>query len=532
MKKFIVSSAIAIISCASAGNAGWKRVTSEHFTLYSEADEAVVRNTVVKLEKFDTIVRAFSATTKPGSPVKLTIFQMRNMDAVKATLPYESYGVGGYYTTSARGPFLVATREGFDESDRSARKALVSNASEWGNDVMQHEYLHHFMYQYFPATYPTWYSEGFAEYYGTMKFKEGNVIEVGHAPLYRMEVIKSGWFPMRKLLAAKSYADVGDNLASLYAQGWLLTHYAASNPKRGRDLKNYLYALNSGADYAEAAKSAFGENIELLDKEMQAHAKNLTALRFPLKAIADASIKVEDLSAAEASALRYDVQMFSGMPRAELVKRANIINDLARSEPGSLYIKRLQAELNILAGQWDSAESAANDIEKSQPQSAIPYFIKGEAAIGRLSANKSKDDAAWNGARDYILKSIKLDAALPQALVALYDSYTKQGVVAPPEAQNALMKALTLMPQDDGLRYKVASDFEARDMLEEALFIIKPAALSSFSGDEKEAKKRRKDSEKAAEKYTGMEVNEPPLEMYKRLEAKINNKKQATSPAT
>ena len=273
----------ALLSSASPAFASWKVAESDHFILYSEAEAEVVQANVEKLEKFDHIVRAFSRTTKPHAKLKLKIYQVRDLDAVAATLPYPTFGIGGYYTTSIRGPFLVATRR--VERQPAVRRTVVQNVHGWAPDVLQHEYIHHFTFQYFPATYPSWYTEGFAEYYGTIQFVDENTIEFGHAPLGRVDTIKGDWLPMRKMLTAKNYDDVGDKLGSLYAQGWLLTHYASHNSVRGKQLNDYLVAITKGKDYAAAAKQSFGDDLDKLDDELKKYVKNLQALRLSLKPI-------------------------------------------------------------------------------------------------------------------------------------------------------------------------------------------------------------------------------------------------------
>src|SRR5690606_27248766 len=100
-----------------------------------------------------------------------------------------------------------------------------------------HEYTHHFMYHYFPATYPTWYSEGFAEFWGATRFLDNNVVEVGHPANHRFgSFVQGRWLPIGRLLAAQNYADVPE-VDLLYAEGWLLVRYAWDNPERKRQLQ-------------------------------------------------------------------------------------------------------------------------------------------------------------------------------------------------------------------------------------------------------------------------------------------------------
>src|SRR5207237_460052 len=130
--------------------------------------------------------------------------------------------VAGYYIPSARALMLVGTRR--------ARTNLsdVRSASEEGpaldpQDVLFHEYFHHFTFQYFPATYPVWYSEGSAEFWGTTAILPGDVVEVGRPANHRYAELRAfGWLPLDRLLRAHNYSEVnGEEIFLIYAEGWL-----------------------------------------------------------------------------------------------------------------------------------------------------------------------------------------------------------------------------------------------------------------------------------------------------------------------
>ena len=95
-----------------------------------------------------------------------------------------------------------------------------------------------------------------------MAFGEGNTVEIGHAPYFGMDVINSSWLKAKDLLGAKSYAKITD-VGSLYAEGWLLTHYGAQNKERGKQLADSLNKVARGMAYPEAAKAAFGDFDQL-----------------------------------------------------------------------------------------------------------------------------------------------------------------------------------------------------------------------------------------------------------------------------
>ncbi len=518
MKSRIALTAIAFLSTASPALAEWRVAESTNFTIYSEVSEEELRTTTERLEKFDKILRNLSGTTKPTAPMKLTLYQVRDMEAVAATIPYPTYGIGGYYDSSIRGAFLIATRRGRD-SFNSGRIRL-SSGTEWGPEVTQHEYVHHFMYQYFPSNYPTWYSEGFAEYYGTLAWKEDNVVELGHAPLNRINVIRESWLPMDEMLAAKSYADVGNRVGSLYAQGWLLTHYASFNPQRGQQLKAYLAAVTAGKDYAEAARESFGEDLSVLDRELREHSRGFPALRLPLREMDPGPINIRLLSTSEATLIRTDMRLNTGLRRSDVGRMAEQTHEIAQQLQNNVRAWELAIEAHRLNSDATAARVAIDRLKAIDPENAFSTYHAAALDIEALAAARSTDNAAWGAARIAMLRADRKKPNTPMFLEGFYDSYVAQGVTPTAQAQNSLMRALQLLPNLPDLRYKVAADFEARGMVEDAITIIAPEVFGSLSGDDDKARERERQLRYLAERITGRTLRETFLEMHTRLLAK------------
>lgn len=512
---------IGLIACAGISSpalANWKVTETDHFIYYSEAPEKDVIENSRNLEKFDTLIRALTANTKPPSPVKIVIYEVATMDDVNATFPYPSQGVGGYYSSTAHGPYLVTFRNAYKPGRNSAKKAQ-QNSFRWGPEVRQHEYIHHYMYQYFNANYPTWYSEGFAEYYGTMAFPDESVVEVGHAPFFRLDAIKGGnWIHVRDLLAAKSYADV-ENVSALYAQGWLLTHMAAQRPARGKQLQQYLQAIVDGKDYTEAAEAAFGD-LNQLNKELKDHMGNLSAMKLSLKPINFYPAPVRVLSAVESDMMRYQIRLSSGFALSALPLVVKTANEIAAREPSSIMALEVVARLENLGGFHEQARQTAQRLLSLDPKNVIGLTEMGRALAGPLTATSSDDD--WMQARDWLKQAIDLSKYATDPRVALFKTYEQQGVLPSIDAQNRLVEAFQLLPQNDEVRYLLARDFEQRGLFADAIEVIKPAAFGSFDGDESEKRKRRRFMDKAAKRFTNIDNYESPLDMLTRLQEKEN----------
>ena len=508
-------------------HAQWIEAESKNFIVYSDASEKEVRQTSERLEKYFYILKALTNSSQAAAPVKVKVYMLRDTDAVERLA---GEGVWGFYFATPRTPVAIGARRA--KQQVSTNRTVVHNTSGLGEEVLQHELAHHFMYQYFPTSYPTWYSEGFAEFFGSMAFPQENVAELGHAPGYRIEQARSDWLAMEKLLSARNYAEAGDSMISLYAQGWLLVHYAFNNPERGKQLNQYLREVSAGKPYGEAAKSAFGD-LDKLDKEMRAHLKGgVNALRLPLKPIDIGPLAVRKLTPLENALLRSDMFLNFSVP----VKEADDIARLVASQvgPGSTdaYGLRILTEAHRAAEQNDKAMAAVDRWLAAHPRDPKAMMHKSMIEMAMLRAAGSNDAAAWEKLRARIVEANKLAPEDPEILIAFYDSYQGQGMLPPAPAQNALMSAFKLVPQDRHLRHRVAADFEARDMLEEAIYILQPLANSFHSKEEsgpKAEERRRRQWEK--NRAAGQVYMETPRQMMERLEKKLAERKGGSADA-
>jgi tetratricopeptide (TPR) repeat protein len=520
MKRLFGLLAVMWLLVPAMAQAEWRQATSRNFTVYSEGGEQELRGATAKLEKLHLILRAMQNVTRPPSPLKLRVFLMDNADGVAATMAVPFGGVQGYYDAGQRGPFLIGTRS--------------AGGSETGLDpvvVLQHEYSHGFMFEYFPATYPTWYVEGFAEFWGTLRILDNDVVEVGQPAGHRFASFTDNrWLPLRKILGARSYADVSD-VDLIYAEGWLLLRYLFENKERSGQLQSYLTAINKGVSYEKAMDDAFGPGAKALDEELIRYAGSprFSVLRVPFRPIDVGPIEIRTLTPAEAALMGSEIRATRGLLARETPDFVHDVRSAAARYPDDPAALLMLAEAERLAGNPAGAGAAADRLLRLQPDNPRGLVHKGMAALEGLKASGTAAEAAWTEARRPLVRAVQLAPNDPVVLEAYYDSFVVQGVLPPPGAQNALFRALNLVPADDNLRYRVAADFERRDMIEDAATVIRPAALAMRPENEKQKKARERDEEKY--RLAGQSLHETPAEMLKRLESKLAARPAAPAPA-
>jgi tetratricopeptide (TPR) repeat protein len=523
MNRSIKLAWLALLACVpAAARAEWKEATTTNFVVYAEGGEAQLREFATKLEKFNFVLRAYHGVTAPPSPIKLKVYLLPSIDAVSKL---GGDGVAGFYVSDARGLMMVGTRS-------RPPGAVIARSGPDSVDIdsesiLLHEYTHHFMFQYFPATYPTWYSEGFAEFWGATNILPDDVVEVGQPVDYRYgSLVFNRWLPVKKLLTAQSYADVPE-LDLLYAEGWLLVRSAFDDPKQMKQLQAYLKAINAGVSYEQAMNDSFGDVGEL-DSRLHSYAgkSKFTVLRLPFRKIDIGPIAVRTVGPAEDAMMAFSIELGQGILKREAAEFAGKVRAAAARFPNDPFALALLSEAERLAGKYDDAAAAADRLLAAAPGDPRGLLQKALADMERLKASSSKDATAWTAARQLLVRASRTAANDPLILEAFYDSYADQGLLPPEAAQSALYRAMELAPSDSDLRYKVAADFEQRDMLEEAIAIIRPVAYELPHRESESAKeKKRREEREEKNRGAGEVKRETAREMLARLEGKLAKKK-------
>ncbi len=516
-----------------AAQAEWYEATSTNFVVYSQGSEQDARDFAAKLERFHFVLRTFHRVTTTQMPNRLRVFLLSSAGAVGDMI--DSSSVAGYYISDARGLMMVGTRARASRGNGDPRSARgeVNLDSE---GILLHEYTHHFMYQYFPATYPTWYSEGFAEFWGAVRFQPGDVVEVGLPAEHRFSTFDAlGWLPLQRLLTAHNYREVGGaNVFLLYAEGWLLVRYAFEHPARQRQLQQYLTLINAGTTYEEAMRQAFPD-IERFNSELFSYAGTgrFNVVRLPFRTIDVGQVAVRTLRPAEEALIEHEIKLSQGYPQREAAEFAQSVRSIAGRFPDDPFALRVLMEAEWLAGNNAAALAAADRLLQIEPNNARAMVTRGRVQVAALRAANSTDQAAWNAARQIFVRAHRVAESDPLVLEAFYDSYVAQGVTPPSGAQNALYTAMELAPSDSELRYKLARDFEQRNMIREAIAIIRPDAFSTpHRGNESDGERRRREQREDRERRAGRERHETPREMFARLETKLREQPAAPAATT
>lgn len=517
--------ALALATTPMAAQAEWYKVETRRFSMMGDfKSEAEAKARGEKLEKFVFVLRALSAQPNADSPQKIGVYFVPTVQDMLSTLPAPYYGVAAYYTSHARQSFVITPIRSYTSGQAiNTNRATVGPRDTFADDAFWHELSHAFMFQSVSYAYPPWYSEGYAEYYGTIDITDGNKVTVGAPQLGRIDTLRSNWYPSKKFLAERDYAGAGENLRSVYAEGWLLIHYAANNKERGAQMKKYLTDINANVPYSKAAE-AFGD-LDQLDRELQQYvSKSVPMLTVGFKPFDVGPIATRKATPAEIALYKHDIKLNQGVFKKDFPAFVSDVRRNAARFPNDPFALRVLTEAEYKAGNWAEAEAATGKWLAVAPNDPWAMTYRGRIATRKLAAAKvPAGDQRWDAARADLTNAMQASPADPFVKVNYFESFGDAGVLAPAPAQNALMQALKATPHDDDLRFAVASDFEKRGFIDDAITIIKPSAVtvkpdSELKPGELDRKNKREAQRKKEYAYQGEDVErEDARELYDRL---------------
>lgn len=479
-----------LLSFGTAAHAEWRRFETAHFIIYSESNQKQVNELATGLESIDGLMRMATGLSAEVEPVKVRIYEMPDEGAVDAAIGEANSGLAGFYNSNILGPFAVTIRKAYSVSDGDFTRELV----------LHHEYAHHFMFQYFPATYPGWYVEGFAELIGSSKILPDGKVAYGWPAKSNGDTIAYEWVPIRDVLLKPPEKLMMDR----YGQGWAMTHYLTFAKGRSRQLRQYLAMLGAGKTPQEAA-SAFGD-LDQLNREAHAY---VSRGQFDYRPV-DVAIRkpvierVEVVSPAEA-ALIPDTIAFNDDDLAlyrkdsdrekERRRRARVlahIQSQVTRYPNDPYGLFFLGEAQDADGNAAAAEAAVDRLLAIRPgdvRGTVRKSLLMSRAAAKLSGSPRQQKAVQ--ARQLAIAANKADPNEPLALVAFYQSYRSAGVAVPKNALEGLEAAVATLPGNTGIRQMLVDEYAAERRWADAIRALAPIANDTHESPLRQAARER-----------------------------------------
>lgn len=468
--KKIALALLAAVAAATPARADWLRAESPHFVVYGEGGEAQLRSRVAELEDYDGLLRLLTGTTALERQSKLNVYLVRGYAELRQIRPGLGSNVAGFYT-------------GTNEAIIAVSDVARAGSRQSGNEILFHEYAHHFLLQYFPGVYPLWYTEGFAEYLMTARF-EGQTIELGRSHPGRTYFLSPGmrWLELEEVLWGFRREPTPIAQGQFYAQSWLLVHYLLRDRERSRQLNRYLVAVSGGRDPRAAFTEAFGVTPAQMQSQLQDYRDHLTFSRLqrvsaatpPQIAIARLPVSVDRLILADV-ALRI-ADSGDATSALERVRAAALGGDDA-------FSRRVLGRAEALYGDGAAAERLLAPLLADAPNDAELLYLTGvrraRAAAAAGGANARTEMLA---AAAYFERALAAD---PGFYPAAYREAHALATVEGPASAAALdlaLRAHRLAPQAPTIRLTAAVMLIARERWSEAEALLTPLASAAHAG--------------------------------------------------
>ncbi len=311
---------------------GWVAVRSDNFNLVGNADEKRVETVLIKLEQFRFTVKKLFPELNCDSQVPINVLIFKDQKSFKEFAPLDETGkrsdwVGGYYQPGEFGDHITLA---FGANEQTSYQILF------------HEYAHFLVKNnYRQMNLPTWFNEGFAEYFEQFSVNNKRKFTIGEANQAHLEILKKN-----PLIPAKEFFEINNNsLRSLdrqkvhlyYAQAWALMHFLMQRSETDKTGKNdeFLKLLKQGKSHETAFREAFGMNYEEMQQNLSRYIlrKNFASsdIKFDKNVKFDLNSQSKEISLAEVN-----------------VQFANLFLSQQRYDEAEIYLKKALAENSVL----------------------------------------------------------------------------------------------------------------------------------------------------------------------------------------
>jgi hypothetical protein len=472
--------AIATVSAllASAANAEWYEARTNHFIVYSEGKKAETIAFAERLERYDNALRTMQnlpADEAVPDVAKVVVFRFG--DTADIGNLAGSQGVAGFYIPRA------AQSVAFTPAKEFRNPGVLTRTDERTQlkpeVVLFHEYTHHFMLRNFPATYPGWYVEGFAEVNSTIELRPDGSFMVGKPANHRsFELFQMQQLHVRKLLDPNYKYASAEDVVQKYSMGWLLSHYLTFKAGRAGQLKTYLKLLAEGKPGLAAAEQAFGD-LNVLNSELQKYkSSNLPAAEVIPKNYVVPVVKVQLVGPSEEPFMQQRIKLSRGVTRGDAKQIASGLNKSAAADTGNFLLQLLAAEASLDARDYPAATIASNRALALAPNSTEALIYKARALIEAPDGPPER----FAQARALLNKASAIDSADPRPLIQTYISYRRAPLRPLPEvAAFALEDAFDLARHDPYYRLILTRQLLEENRLGPATQVLAPLAYS-FDG--------------------------------------------------
>lgn len=462
----------------------WYRAETAHFIVKSRDSEEATRQFAATMERYDRNLRFLMGLpqdhVEESVANKPVIYRFGDNIDISRVYGRGDAGLAGFFIGRAGGSVAYAP----------ARYARSNNAGERANrtqsieQVLLHEYTHYFMLMNYPAAYPRWYSEGYAEMMSTMRFLPDGRFHLGDPPQARGDMIASR--PLSRLdeMLDDDRQLTGYSAYQHYVSGWLFTHYMSFDPAREVKLREFLTALGQGEDSLTAARRILGD-LDAMQRELVRYRRGpYPGYDVRPDVLTEPEVTTRPMDAVEVALIDEEYTLARGVTRDEARDIAVRLRTAVATWPESALAYTLLAEAEHDSKNYQAGADAAARAVELDPDNVRGWLYRAYNALELAKADATQHDVA----RAHLMRARRLDSADPRPLIAYYRAYYQQtgGADIPEQAIVALEQALDEAGNDSEYRLLLGRQLVMEERFGEARSVLLPALYGGHSWGEAE----------------------------------------------
>jgi Tfp pilus assembly protein PilF len=315
--------AILTLTIAPLLHAGWMRVTSPQFEIFSDAGQRDTRLLAARLNQISNILPV-------DGPRTVRVFLFASAAELRA------------YHDTADGFFASGVE----------RDYIVLDAGPALNRVVFHEFVH-LVLSRSAVTLPLWFEEGTAELYSTLE-AAGDRVRVGKPIPSHLATLESGpRFTAAELTAidhqSPEYTE-RDRSSMFYAESWALVHMMNLSPAWRDGMPGFILALSEGRAMPEAFESAFGRPIDAALDDLPRYLRSMRAVTVGAPSAAQPETRSEPVSADRAL-----IELALETHRDQQARR--LMERFAKENPDSPDTPAMRASIALAEGRQEDARA-------------------------------------------------------------------------------------------------------------------------------------------------------------------------------
>jgi tetratricopeptide (TPR) repeat protein len=462
----LLLSVLGVLALAGPAHAAWIRAETDRFVVYGQGNERMVRDFATKLTTYDWVLRVFHPSTK-DRPVgtKVQVFLLSSEGELRRVRPWSRKYTQGFYSAMNEGVFAFAVKNG---------------GGLGSDDVLFHEYAHHFMLENFPVAYPAWFIEGWAEYFMTTEITKDQVKIGNYNQARAYAIFNDVWLPWDDLLSKTTAETRPERANAYYSQAWLLTHYMRSDEKRAAQLDQAIRAIADGKDPVKSFQSATGMTVPELNAALKRYQKlpmigvgnpNLAPqmLVTALPKSAD-DLLLDEMRLVLAPTGRVDADFLAGIRRK------------AAKHPGDALAERTLARAEFVMGDVAAGEAIMRRRLAAKGDDVEDLLLSGSGQIMAGMRNGDEREARYRAARPLLAKAYQLDKDDFRTLYAYALSRSIEPSFPTDNDLAALREARLLAPAVEENSFRLGVALVQKGRRDEAAKVLAPVLNNPHGG--------------------------------------------------